>query len=113
MARANLDAAFGDSIPRSKKTWSTKSIWPLPQLLRFKASAFLWQHIVAVRFCLDPQESEATIHGSPPSITVLKPLKGCDGETRANLTSWLTQDYPGAVSIFGVSSSNDPAFLAA
>jgi ceramide glucosyltransferase len=114
VARANLDAAFGDSIPRSKKTWSTKSIWPLLATAAVQSIGIsLWQHIVAVRFCLDPQESEATINGSLPSITVLKPLKGCDGETRANLTSWLTQDYPGAVQVlFGVSSSNDPAFLA-
>src|ERR1700704_228273 len=115
VARSNLDAAFDDNIPRSKRAWITRSIW----LLLATAAAVqsigisLWQHIVAVRFCLDPQESEETINASLPSITVLKPLKGCDGETEANLTSWLTQDYPGPVQLlFGVASSNDPAFLA-
>jgi ceramide glucosyltransferase len=41
---------------------------------------------------------------------VLKPLKGCDGETEACLESWIHQDYPGPVQLlFGVSSADHPA----
>jgi ceramide glucosyltransferase len=120
VARATLDAAFVDSIPRSKKgehlaasqAWITESIWPWLATAAAAQSIgiSLWQHIVAVRFCLDPQESAETINASLPSITVLKPLNGCDGETGANLTSWLTQDYRGPVQVlFGVASSDDPA----
>jgi ceramide glucosyltransferase len=49
--------------------------------------------------------------GKPPfpGITIFKPLKNCDAETKRCLRSWLTQDYPGPVQLlFGVASPTDP-----
>jgi len=44
-----------------------------------------------------------------PGFTILKPLKGCDAETKTCLRSWLAQDYPGPAQIlFGVASADDP-----
>jgi ceramide glucosyltransferase len=44
-----------------------------------------------------------------PSVTLLKPLKGCDAETEECLRSWLMQDYAGPVQIlFGTASADDP-----
>jgi ceramide glucosyltransferase len=44
-----------------------------------------------------------------PGITFLKPLKGCDEETRTCLRSWFVQYYPGPVQLlFGVASEQDP-----
>ncbi|HTA29342.1 MAG TPA: glycosyltransferase, partial [Candidatus Cybelea sp.] len=44
-----------------------------------------------------------------PPVTVLKPLKGADANTRRCLQSWLDQDYPAPVQIlFGVASPDDP-----
>jgi ceramide glucosyltransferase len=67
----------------------------------------VWQWIAARRFPLHRRlgRAEAT-----PAVTVLKPLRGCDTETRACLESWLRQDYPGALQfLFGVESGDDPA----
>src|SRR5882724_9291502 len=47
--------------------------------------------------------------GYAPPVTLLKPLKGVDAETRHCLESWFNQDYAGPVQIlFGVASANDP-----
>lgn len=44
-----------------------------------------------------------------PGVSVLKPLQGCDSETRECLRSWLTQEASGEVEIlFGVDSKADP-----
>lgn len=44
-----------------------------------------------------------------PAITLLKPLKGVDPETRRCLQSWFAQNYSSPVQIlFGVASGNDP-----
>src|SRR5262245_14556026 len=44
-----------------------------------------------------------------PDISIFKPLKSADSETRACLQSWLTQEYRGRVQIlFGVHSPDDP-----
>ena len=44
-----------------------------------------------------------------PGVSVLKPLQGCDAETRECLRSWLTQEGPRDVEIlFGVDSKDDP-----
>jgi ceramide glucosyltransferase len=44
-----------------------------------------------------------------PSLSLLKPLKGCDPATEDCLRSWLTQDYPGLLQIlFGVADGDDP-----
>ena len=45
-----------------------------------------------------------------PSVTLLKPLKGCDAETKACLRSWFEQDYAAPIQLlFGVASPLDPA----
>ena len=45
-----------------------------------------------------------------PSVTILKPLHGAEPDLRANLASFVEQDYPGAVQIvFGLASPADPA----
>ena len=47
--------------------------------------------------------------GAMPGVSVLKPLKGCDAETRECLRSWLTQEGPTDVEVlFGVDSKDDP-----
>src|SRR5579862_2193161 len=66
----------------------------------------LWQWLAGRRF---PLHQRANASGPVPSITVLKPLKGCDGSTEACLRSWLAQDYVGAIQVlFGVASADDP-----
>jgi ceramide glucosyltransferase len=66
----------------------------------------VWQFIVAMRFPLHRRTGDRAF---APSITILKPLKGCDAETAACLRSWLAQDYAGPVRIlFGVASPEDP-----
>jgi ceramide glucosyltransferase len=66
----------------------------------------LWQWFAGRRF---PLHRRAIASGPAPSITVLKPLKGCDGSTEACLRSWLVQDYGGSMQIiFGVASADDP-----
>ena len=90
----------------------------------------LWQWLVARRFPLhqrlpapasssDPRSSrpeEAQTRPPPlsplaplPSLTVLKPLKGCDITTEDCLRSWFTQQYAGSTQIlFGVAATDDP-----
>jgi ceramide glucosyltransferase len=42
-------------------------------------------------------------------LTILKPLKGCNAETRRCLQSWFAQQYPGPLQILcGVASADDP-----
>ncbi len=70
------------------------------------AVLLLWQWFVAARFPLHQRNEEPAFFSA---VTLLKPLKGCDAETRACLESWLTQTYPGAIQIlFGVASDADP-----
>src|SRR5688572_10277574 len=66
----------------------------------------LWQFIVAIRFPLHRRLANPAF---APDISILKPLKGCDSETRACLESWMTQAYAGRVQVlFGVHSADDP-----
>jgi ceramide glucosyltransferase len=66
----------------------------------------LWQLIVALRFPLHRRIANPAF---ARDISILKPLKGCDSETRACLASWMTQAYAGRVQIlFGVHSADDP-----
>lgn len=66
----------------------------------------LWQFIVAVRFPLHRRIANVAF---APDISLLKPLKGCDAETRGCLESWMTQRYSGRLQIvFGVYSADDP-----
>ena len=66
----------------------------------------LWQWLAARRFPLHQRAADTSF---APGITLLKPLKGCDAETHACLSSWLKQDYRGPVQVlFGVASPEDP-----
>src|SRR5688572_27718299 len=67
---------------------------------------FFWQWLCGVRFPLH-QRLPGTDRLEP--ITILKPLKGADGETLECLRSWLRQDYSSPVQfLFGVASLDDP-----
>ena len=66
----------------------------------------IWQFAASMRFPLHRLAPEAT---ATPRVSVLKPLKGCDTETRDCLRSWLTQECPADVEVlFGVESKADP-----
>ena len=66
----------------------------------------LWRWILSWRF---PIHRRSVAHTCLPGITFLKPLKGCDAETRDCLKSWFLQKYPGPVQfLFGVASAEDP-----
>jgi ceramide glucosyltransferase len=66
----------------------------------------LWQFVCAMSFPLHQRIPNPTF---APDISILKPLKGTDTETRPCLESWMTQRYAGRVQIlFGVHSPDDP-----
>ncbi|MGH2376616.1 MAG: hypothetical protein ACRDIC_24555, partial [bacterium] len=66
----------------------------------------IWQFAAAMRFPLHRREARA---GPLPRVSVLKPLQGCDGETRECLRSWLTQAGVAEVEVlFGVEREEDP-----
>lgn len=66
----------------------------------------LWRWWASERFPLHaPQPAPESL----PGLTVLKPLKDCNSETRRCLKSWFEQRYPGPIQIlFGVASIADP-----
>lgn len=83
-------------------------------------SLTLWQWWEARHFPLrvgpgEGRESTSVVRDdSPPTVanavTVLKPLKGCDGKTAECLASWFQQSYRGEFEIlFGVAQGDDPA----
>ena len=47
--------------------------------------------------------------GGTPPLTVLKPIRGADGNTYENLKSFISQDYPRFQTIFGMAEESDPA----
>jgi ceramide glucosyltransferase len=66
----------------------------------------LWRWIVSLRF---PLHRRVASPSSLPGLTLLKPLKGCDAETRNCLRSWFLLNYPGPVQILlGAASAEDP-----
>jgi len=66
----------------------------------------LWQWLAARRFPLHKRIAEPDFS---PSISILKPIKGCDKTTAESLQSWLGQNYTGQIQIlFGVADANDP-----
>jgi ceramide glucosyltransferase len=66
----------------------------------------IWQWIAAGRFPLHQRTGKRDF---APGVTLFKPLKGADEETRACLESWLKQDYAGPAQIlFGVADARDP-----
>ena len=65
-----------------------------------------WRWIASWRF---PLHERKRVPPSMPGVTFLKPLKGCDAETRECLRSWFLQDYPGSMQILlGVAADDDP-----
>ena len=65
----------------------------------------IWQWIAAGRF---PLHRRTANRDFAPGVTLFKPLKGADEETRACLESWLKQDYRGSVqTLFGVADAAD------
>lgn len=60
-----------------------------------------------------PEEDETDFHKTMPAISVLKPLKGLDGNLFDNLESICNQDYPEYEIIFSLQDYNDPAFKVA
>lgn len=65
-----------------------------------------WRWIASLCF---PLHRRMAVTASLPGLTLLKPLKGCDGETQECLRSWFRQAYPGPVQILlGVASAEDP-----
>jgi ceramide glucosyltransferase len=80
--------------------------WILGSLAVVSLALTLWQWLAAARFPLHRRTQNAQF---APSLTLLKPLKGCDAESARCLRSWLEQDYTGPVQIlFGVASAEDP-----
>ena len=66
----------------------------------------LWQWLAARRYPLHQRVADRSF---APGVTLLKPLKGLDPETRGCLESWFKQDYRGPVQIlFGVADEKDP-----
>jgi ceramide glucosyltransferase len=66
----------------------------------------VWRWIVSLRF---PLHRRGVSRARLPGVTFLKPLKGCDAETKNCLRSWFQQEYPGPIQIlFGVASAEDP-----
>ena len=66
----------------------------------------LWQWLAARRFPLHQRAADTSF---APGVTLLKPLKGLDPETRGCLESWFQQDYRGPVQLlFGVAAADDP-----
>ena len=66
----------------------------------------LWQWFAARRFPLHQRAADISF---APGVTLLKPLKGLDPETRGCLESWFKQDYRGPIQIlFGVAAAEDP-----
>ncbi len=94
-----------DSLPRLLQgSVSASSI--LGAVAFLSLGLVLWQFLVAMRFPLHRRIPNRTF---APDISILKPLKGADSETRACLESWMTQNYGGRVQIlFGVHSPEDP-----
>jgi len=66
----------------------------------------LWRWAGSRRF---PLHRRMVVQTSLQGVSVLKPLKGCDAETKRCLRSWLVQKYPGPVQVlFGVAGEDDP-----
>ncbi len=76
-------------------------------ILAFASFALtFWRWAVACRFPLHRRNFPASVK---TGVTVLKPLRGCDAETKRCLKSWMKQQYDGPFQIlFGVAALDDP-----
>ena len=81
-------------------------IWIMSSLAGVSFGITLWQWWLARRFPLHRR----VIHPSfTPAVSVLKPLKGCDAESRACLESWFQLSQAASLQLlFGVASPDDP-----
>ncbi len=75
------------------------------------SGAFTLAFVVAAAVLARRFLSNAAPHPAAPQppITVIKPLKGEDLDLRANLTSFVRQDYPCFQILFCLASPDDPA----
>ncbi|MDB6055322.1 MAG: putative Ceramide glucosyltransferase [Verrucomicrobiales bacterium] len=74
-------------------------------LAALSIALLLWQWTVAIRFPLREVEN---LPDFAPAITILKPLKGSDENTRKCLESWFLQEYNAPLQILlGVASEDD------
>jgi ceramide glucosyltransferase len=69
-----------------------------------------WRWAVSERFPLHQRAPAPGPLPLPlPGVTLLKPLKGCNAETKRCLRSWFIQNYSGPAQIlFGVAEAKDP-----
>jgi len=51
----------------------------------------------------------ARLPAHPPSVSILKPVKGVDSDLEENLLSFVRQVYPSFEIVFGIQSPTDPA----
>ncbi len=81
--------------------------WMVAALLTFVSfGLMIWQWVEGRLF---PLHRRVRQRDYMPSVTLLKPLKGCDAATEACLRSWLVQNYGGPVqTLFAVDSIEDP-----
>lgn len=81
-------------------------LWFFGGLTLLSLGLNIWQRLAARSFALHQPVATAK---KLPSVTLLKPLKGCDEHTAECLRSWLTQEYPAPVQVlFGIMDEADP-----
>lgn len=81
-------------------------IWIISTLAWISFAITLWQWWLARRFPLHQRSAHSSF---APAVSVLKPLKGCDSESRACLESWFQLSPPAPLQlVFGVASPDDP-----
>jgi ceramide glucosyltransferase len=81
----------------------------LGQILPFLAVLPSTAYGVISLFCARSFFGKSELPDFHPPVTVLKPVKGLDGESRANFQSFFVQDYPAPFQIvFAVASADDP-----
>lgn len=81
----------------------------LGSLAFLSCGILLWQWLEAVFWRKKNNIPKNAPSRYVPSITLFKPVKGCEARTIECLTSWLEQRYEGKLQfLFGVASEEDP-----